>query len=141
MSFLKAVYKKMSHGRSFQYFFKILFLLNWKLEGLHSSKKKLGNWCINKLVSPIWRGTPVFFLPWLNKFELSEVPLHKDVSQAQFSIFISKFFFAAIWKRTPVYFFAMVTSISYTVISLNCRIPLWQCFKTNWLGDSKHVFP
>ena len=128
----------MSHRRSFQYFFKILFLLNWKFEGLHSSKKKLGNRCINKLVSPIWRGTPVFFLPWLNKFELSEGPLHKDVSRAQFSIFFQNSFFAeleirrttfskkkignrcinklvrAIWKRTPVFFLPWLIAITNT---------------------------
>ena len=35
-----------------------------------------------------------FFLPWLNKFELSEGPLQKAVSQAQFLIFFQNSFFA-----------------------------------------------
>ena len=64
---LASLYKKLSHGRSFQYFFKILFLLNWKFEGLHFLKKKIGNRCINKLVRAIWKRTPVFFFAMVNK--------------------------------------------------------------------------
>ena len=59
--------KKLSQGRSFQCFFKILFLLNWKFEGLYSLKKIIWNWCINKRVRAIWKLPRfVLFLPWLH---------------------------------------------------------------------------
>ena len=49
-------------GTVFNIFSKFFFWLNWKFEGLRFLKKKLGNQIIDKLVSSIWRGTPICFV-------------------------------------------------------------------------------